>query len=40
MCGFNDNRKDNYVLGNPISKTKGGVKVKKLKNDEAAGRDK
>ena len=39
MCGFNGVQRGNYFGGKPIRRTEVEVKVGKLKNGKAAGKD-
>ena len=39
MCGFDGIQRDNYFGGEPIRRTEVEVRVGKLKNGKAAGKD-
>ena len=39
MCGFDGVRRNNYFRGEPIRRTEAEVRVGKLKNRKAAGKD-
>ena len=39
MCGFDQVQRGDYFGGEPIGKAKVEVKVGKLKNEKAAGKD-
>ena len=39
MCGFDGIQRDNYFGGEPVGRAEGEVRVGKLKNGKAAGKD-
>ena len=39
MCGIDENRRGNYFRGEPIGRAEVEVRVAKLKNGKAAGKD-